>query len=83
MTRDQIQQSSDSDLAGESRGTGSNAGNCGTDGSNLQKQDGPAEMVQNQSGITTGKGQNILAGFTEHLGVRFRNAAGIFQALGQ
>ena len=82
MTRDQIQQGSDSGPAGESRGTGSNGGNCAGDGSNLQKQDESADMVQNRSGITKGNGQNILASFAEQLGVQFRNAGGIFQALG-
>jgi hypothetical protein len=82
MTQNQSRRSSDSGPAGESRGTGSNGGNCAGDGSNLQKQDESADMVQNRSGITKGNGQNILASFAEHLGVRFRNAGGIFQALG-
>jgi hypothetical protein len=83
MTQNQSRRSSDSGPAGESRGTGSNGGNCAGDGSNLQKQDESADMVQNRSGITKGNGQNILASFAEHLGVQFRNAGGIFQALGR
>jgi hypothetical protein len=82
MTQNQSRLSSDSGPAGESRGTGSNGGNCAGDGSNLQKQDESADMVQNRSGITKGNGQNILASFAEQLGVQFRNAGGIFQALG-
>jgi hypothetical protein len=82
MTQNQSRLSSDAGPAGESRGTGSNGGNCAGDGSNLQKQDESADMVQNRSGITKGNGQNILASFAEQLGVQFRNAGGIFQALG-
>jgi hypothetical protein len=75
MTRDQIHLGSDSSSAGENRGAGLNGGKT------LQKQDGSAESLQNQVGLTEENGQGILAGFAEQLHARFRYVGGIFQAL--
>jgi len=75
MTRDQIHLGSDSSSAGENRGTGLNGGKA------LQKQDGSAESLQNQVGLTEENGPGILAGFAEQLHARFRYIGGIFQAL--
>jgi opacity protein-like surface antigen len=49
----------------------------------VQQQDGTGNSVQNRSGLIKGNGQNILAGFADHLGAQFRHMGGIFQTLGQ
>jgi opacity protein-like surface antigen len=49
----------------------------------VKQQNGSADSVQNQFGITKGNGQNLLTGFADHLGAQFRNMRGIFQTLVQ
>jgi hypothetical protein len=47
----------------------------------VQQQDGSAESLQNRFGLIQGNGHNILSGFADQLGVRLRNAGGIFRTL--
>ena len=81
MTRDQIRLGPDSGIAGESRGAGSNGGNCSGNCSALQKQGGLSDTVQNRYGLTKGNGQNILAGSVNQPGFPGRSAGGISPTL--
>jgi hypothetical protein len=47
----------------------------------VQQQNGTAESVQTRFGITRGNGQDMLAGFADQVGARFRYMGGIFQTL--
>jgi len=77
MTRDQVRPGSGSGSSGENRG----AGLKGDTGSENQQQGRAADQDQSRFGLTRGNGQNILTGFADQLGFRFRNIGGIFHTL--
>ena len=81
MTRNQIRSGSDSVLAGESRGAGSNGGNCSGNCSTLQKQGGLSDSVQNRYGLSMGNGQNALTSSAGQPGNQGRSAGEISPTL--
>jgi len=81
MTRDQIRLGFDSGLAGETRGAGSNGGNCSGNCSAVRNQSGLSDSVQNRYGLTMENSQNAQTSMAGQHGSRDQKAEGIAPTL--